>query len=388
MGARRLAGLVLLSTLCWAPAAAQVPRLALTETLRLDSDAEDFPVVTSAITGPRGIIAVLLMADNQVRLYDSTGKRIGAIGRKGAGPGEFERPIHYGWVGDTLWVYDSSHRRFTFIGTDARLIRTLQLADALNSGPNPVEVGGLMSFSPTARRSDGSIVGLASFLTGRTPEGLTDAASFIASATAAGAVARLAPRPDNAHAFASVRRGGSEYASAVPFAYQAQVAYARDGNRFGILALDSVSRAGGTWSVKVITTDGATAFARSFPFTGIPIPSRVRDSAISFRGTLAARNNSPEVAREIESIARRLMPPVYPPISSLYLGTDGTTWVTQRRTDEGVVAVVLDTRGNPVATVLVPERTRLAEVSLGTIIGIESDDDGLTSVVRYRVSRR
>ena len=104
MRARRLAGLVFLTALFWTSAAAQVPRLTLTETLRLDSDAEDFSVVSTAFMGPRGVITVVLMMDHQVRLYDAAGKRIASVGRKGAGPGEFERPLRYGWTADTLWV--------------------------------------------------------------------------------------------------------------------------------------------------------------------------------------------------------------------------------------------------------------------------------------------
>jgi hypothetical protein len=74
MRARSLAGLVFLTALFWTSAAAQVPRLTLTETLRLDPDAEDFSVVSAAFTGPRGILAVVLTMDNQIRLYDSSGR--------------------------------------------------------------------------------------------------------------------------------------------------------------------------------------------------------------------------------------------------------------------------------------------------------------------------
>jgi hypothetical protein len=78
------------------------PPIELVEELRLDPMAEDFSVVTNIGVGPRGQIAVLLPQDGQVRLFDSTGARLAAIGRRGSGPGEFQFPARVGWVADTM----------------------------------------------------------------------------------------------------------------------------------------------------------------------------------------------------------------------------------------------------------------------------------------------
>jgi hypothetical protein len=72
----------------------------------------------------------------------------------------------------------------------------------------------------------------------------------------------------------------------------------------------------------------------------------------------------------------------------MYFGRDNTVWITRRRTAEGVVAVVLNSRGDQVASVLLPPRSRILEASLGELLVSETDADGLSSVVRYRVSGR
>lgn len=37
------------------------------------------------------------------------------IGRKGAGPGEYQRILSFGWLADTLWIADTQNKRLTFI---------------------------------------------------------------------------------------------------------------------------------------------------------------------------------------------------------------------------------------------------------------------------------
>jgi hypothetical protein len=364
-------------------------KLTLTETLRLDANNEDFPSVGAAYIGPRGMIAVPLVTDNQLRLYDSAGKRIAAIGRKGAGPGEFERMLRYGWIGDSVWIYDSSHMRFTLIAATGKLVRTIPLVASLNSGQRELKdpLQGAYSFVPNSYASDGSSLGPATLMTGRSAEGTIATDSWVIRATAAGEFKRLVQRPSSDAWAVRASRGGSTWSWGLPFVFQTQTVYASDGNRFGVLAVETDTRGNGTYSVTIISAAGDTLLRRAYPYTGERIPARQIDSAAKVLEGRAAQMPA-DAFSELMTKARMRFPITFSPVGSMLLGRDNTIWITKRRTAEGTTAIVHNMRGDPIATVQLSPRSRLLDVSLSEILVSETDDDGLSSVVRYRVSGR
>jgi hypothetical protein len=50
--------------------------------------------------------------ENTIRHFSSSGTFLRSIGRKGSGPGEFERLAGIGWIGDTLWAMSRGGQRF------------------------------------------------------------------------------------------------------------------------------------------------------------------------------------------------------------------------------------------------------------------------------------
>jgi hypothetical protein len=60
-----------------------------------------------------------------IQVFDSTGKVLTTIGKKGTGPGEFNHAnfIAVG-LGDTLHVFDSGNRRYTVLSPDYKVVRT------------------------------------------------------------------------------------------------------------------------------------------------------------------------------------------------------------------------------------------------------------------------
>lgn len=78
-------------------------------------------------TGAGGIV-VANRGSNQVLLFNAQGGFVGSRGREGDGPGEFRRlssVLSLG--GDSLGVYDSSHKRFSVFGPDGQLVREFTL---------------------------------------------------------------------------------------------------------------------------------------------------------------------------------------------------------------------------------------------------------------------
>jgi len=93
--------------------------------------------------GSVGEVAILstgavLVEDNQtteLHLFDSEGSHVRLVGGRGDGPGEFRdigalTPVR----GDTVWAYDSRHRRFSALQADGTLVRELTLRQQL-AGP-------------------------------------------------------------------------------------------------------------------------------------------------------------------------------------------------------------------------------------------------------------
>jgi hypothetical protein len=95
----------------------------LSEELRIGSaDGADALARIASLTFDRqGRIYVLEPENQRVRVFGSDGTALADLGRRGDGPGEFRLPLHMGWVGDTLWVFDVAASRVTLWHQHARV---------------------------------------------------------------------------------------------------------------------------------------------------------------------------------------------------------------------------------------------------------------------------
>jgi hypothetical protein len=59
-----------------------------------------------------------------IAVYDSSGRRVRTMGRSGAGPGEFQYINGFGWLADTLVVYDRRLSRLNFLRVDGSVLHT------------------------------------------------------------------------------------------------------------------------------------------------------------------------------------------------------------------------------------------------------------------------
>lgn len=93
--------------------------------------------------------------DLQIRAYDTDGKPLWRVGRRGSGPGEFQGTHDFGLIGDTIWVVDQNLRRITFFDFDGELLGTtlvypghvmVQIDGARTDYPQ-----GLVQYRPTRR---------------------------------------------------------------------------------------------------------------------------------------------------------------------------------------------------------------------------------------------
>jgi hypothetical protein len=354
----------------------------LTEELRLDATAEDFPAFNRVLVGPRGSIAVVMPRDNQVRLYDARGKRLGIVGRTGAGPGEFRGLNSIGWIGDTLWITDRSLRRTSYFGPDLRLLRTVPFVQGSLAGQGAT--GSEIRFNALVLYPDGSAFGDANVPV-RSAAREDPWEYFFAMQSADGKVRRIAESPNFEDPRWSMAVAG--FGNYVPFVARPSVGYAPDGSRYGFMVVENAERDGGTITIRSFRRNGSLEFERKTRFKGEPLPARVRDSAAASFLPRPGQSTEgpPDLGRRFQEIARSRMPSFYPPVTGLLFGMDGTTWIRLPGKDDIRAAQVLDARGSLIGVVSPPKRSDIRQATLTHIWVTERDEDDLVSVVRYRV---
>lgn len=359
-----------------ADAQTDAPRVRIVEDLRLDATAEDFPTVGAIYVGPRGEIVVPIRLDQQLRIYSPSGKRLAVVGRKGAGPGEFTAIMNVGWKADTMWVQDRGQRRASYFGPDYKLLRT-ETWPPIEARPSGLRV---VFFDPFALLPDGSWLGqgLLEQTTGVMPRGVLAVRSPVGSVRAA--LYMPAENDPRMMWVAGLGRG-------VPFSLQSQYSFPYDGSRFGELSAPIPASVTSYFTVTVIRATGDTIFSRRYQFRGEPIPRQAKDSALAAMIPPSGRvsEGPQDLPQRFQAMARDRMSSWYIPVETITLGLDQTIWIGLRPTDEGRKTLILNGRGDPIGTVLLPRSSRLRQATASHLWVTETDSDGLTSVVRYRV---
>ena len=349
----------------------------LVEDLRLDANAEDFSVVGRSHVGPQREIVVPEPQDMRLRIYDSTGTLVTMIGRMGEGPGEFQHLGPVLWAADTLVVVDRRLSRATYWLLDGTLVRTETIPFR---EPKWDAEGGssfIHTFGPSAVDDRGAMLGVA-YRTSVSTNGTWESSSQVVlrvDRNGEPSVVAAPPQSDDERWSVTV----SGFTNQVPFAFRPWPEIAPDGSRF-LFAIADQSTLDPTYDLTLVRPAHDTVFSRSYPYPGEPIPDSAMDRGIA---EMVPEN---DLARRFRAIARERAPIVYPP-AAVTLGLDGTIWVELRRTDRGTPVHVLSEAGDPIASLLLPARTRIQQATMTHIWVTEYDPLDLASVVRYRVIR-
>lgn len=393
---RRVVAPFLTAVLCGyaaAPAGAQalVPTLTLREYWRLDAVAEDFPAVSRVLVGRQGRMAVPITQDMELRFYSADGRLEGRVGRRGGGPGEFQHVQNLGWQGDTLWINDERQRRITFIAPDRRVLRVAGYAmpEGVSHLQVPDAIGARMvAFNPGAFLTNGTVLGVAD----ASPDSSSEQRAwgggrFVVSVSQGGHARVLLTAPAVGDRRWAVSAEG--LGARLPFAYVPQIAFAGDGSLFGHVTYRVSPNGSGSFTVAVFSSDGDTAFVRTFGYEAIPLITSERDSALAAMlpsggavdGAMAGGG-----ASALAKAVRNAMPRFHAPVDGLLFGVDGTIWVLRRaERGSGPSVLALDSEGRTFGILRLPRGSRLRQASATDIWVTEADEDGLTSIVRYRV---
>ena len=346
----------------------------LVEDLRLDANAEDFSVIPRVYVGPQREIVVPEPQDSRVRVYDSTGTLMVTIGRRGEGPGEFQAVAPVFWAADTLVVFDMQLARATYLLPDGTPARTeagrFFRPDFGASGAD----SSFMVFIPGAVDKEGAMLGSA-FLNVSTGGRRESFGQVLLRVSRDGEPHVVASPPNDEHRMVIVSGLGNP----VPFVFRPRTEIAPDGSRLLFMTADQ-STLDATYNLTLVRPTHDTVFTRSYAYAAEPIPDSAMDRGIA---EMVRENN---LARRFRAQARERAPAVYPP-TGVTLGLDGTIWVALRPTEHGTPVHVLSETGDPIASLLLPKRTRIQQASMTHVWVTEYDPLDLASVVRYQVIR-
>ena len=117
------------------------------ESVRPLGSAELYGRVVAAAVGPDMSLYLIEDGNREVRVISASCRVLHSIGRRGDGPGEFQRPTDIGWTNETLWIYDSSHSRLSLFAASGELEETVQFSYWL----------GTLRYQPQRLLEDGSI---------------------------------------------------------------------------------------------------------------------------------------------------------------------------------------------------------------------------------------
>ncbi len=338
-----------------------------------------FGLVGAVVPGPDGFIYSLHPRDAVVRRWTADGTPAGTIGRQGEGPGEFTQPGRMGFFGDSLWVMDSGLNRASYFDTGGEFLGSVSPEISLE-GPNGRAVRPgypLRDGTFTARPGAGAM----QIATGELTE--NPLMRVDAEGNALGTIWLQPYKPLDILALLDQGGRGGMFSNQAVRDAPITASLER-----GLLVIDRDAWTGSgpaTIGVTRIDLGGDTLFARSFPYTPVPLSSERVDSAV--RATTERLRNYSE--GDIRAATYR--PSHLPPLGGIVVGRDGTIWLrhydpTRSEAGEEVYEWwVLDAEGHPLARAVTPARLRLRTITADVVWGVERDELDVEYIVRYRL---
>jgi hypothetical protein len=315
-----------------------------------------------------------------IRVYDSEGRGQREIGRRGPGPGEFDRVYTIGFLADTLYAIDLGHRRILYFSREGELLRSS------NVRPPPVSPPFFPSM-PFAVFPDGSMAIGTAFPANipaqdlrRVPQLRVDRTGEVLDTVTWIGYERTGRRANYQERPLSV---GS------PLSDDAFAMFSEDGALVATIDRTVAAGAGpASFGITLTGAGGDTLYSRRYDYVPVPVATTVIDSIVAERANVVA--GAFEDPREAAPFVRSAMflPAYFPPVSTVRFGDGGELWV--RREDlsgRDQTWMVLDASGELIADATLPAGLEVMVIRGDRLWGVVTGEFGEPYVVRYRIVR-
>jgi hypothetical protein len=354
------------------------------------SELEDaYSLVASVREVGRGLVVVADAMDGELTTVNfATGER-NALGRQGAGPGEYRAPGALFRVrGDTIWAMDPAQQRITVFLPDlkAGVPFHLQMFDTQTRtalmAPFSVDNSGRMySSTMPVGGNDGGM---------QIPDSV-DVVRFDPRGTGPRTTLSKVRFPTSGKPEMKVEGQTIKYSMAFPGLVTADSWAVFPDGRVAIVH-------GATYTVEFIGADGKRTTSRPIAYERIPVTKADQEAEMTEAKRMLAeqmkavrRTMPPGFTLDINMTAPASWPSSYPAIApmAVHAGPDGLLWVrrsTPARLDREQWDVV-DPSGAVVARWRLAPRTKLIGVGAGVVYTVRLDEDDLQYLQRVPVSR-
>lgn len=340
------------------------------EELRIGSVQEEGPdlfgQVRSLAVDPLARIYVVEAQSQEIRVFGSDGRHVRTIGRKGGGPGEFQRALHAAFGPDgRLWVADPANGRVSVMDTTGSLV---------DSHPMP---GGFVLipwrggfddrgryYLPVPRPSEEAFaLGLVRYDVAR-DTGLVPLDTL------------PSPRdPVERERFEHRSGGGGFMIASVPYAPAFRWRRSPSGTFWGLFT--------GNYRLVELSPGGDTLRTVTRPFEPLPVTRADVEEAMEGLEWFTSQGGR---------VDRSAIPETKPGAEELFVDDEGNVWVfpVTERDEEGRVLDVFDPEGRWLGRVRLPFPLSDGPVPLvrdGVLYGVTENELEVPFVVRARVEK-
>ncbi len=322
-----------------------------------------------------GHIFVLQHEEGVVKEYDSRGRFVRRIGRRGSGPGEFSFAAQLWWLKDHLLVLDQGSSRISRFDGEGRF-----------AGAIPLQGGGLpYLLQPIQVMADGSLVGHKQVMASDLPSKRATIPVIVSRGTSVDTLFWL--NLDGRISTLTANNGRGVFIRRNPFADHDLVVAQPEHARVIVMTRRRAQPESPVLLWLGLTGD--TLRERKLALTPRIIPKAIRDSVIdSFARAAVVTNMVANIDRGRVFASEQLrLPRTFPPASDMIAATDGHLWIRTSPAGSEVTWLVLDGEGRAVATVDVPGNLRVHFITGTTLWGVRHDEFELPYVVSYRIVR-
>lgn len=321
---------------------------------------------------PGGAIVLLDAKDQQIHYLDARGKPVRTVGRKGAGPGEFQRAngLLVTSKGQVI-VNDPGNNRFTLLSATGDLLKTFPIL-------NPWGYGFLWDANLTSRDLVDEFVPIH-----QGNQNTSTAARRIWSADFARSDTILPPacsgsEPDPTDRFYAFRNDRGGMTMSIPF---------RAPRVVGLRSTDGTRWVGRHPEYDMIErfSPGNCNSDLTIRLFGprVRIRAALRDSMVGVVRTNASRYSAP--VPDLEKIPRD-----YRPFDALFLDAGGRLWVERWVSETARRFEIYDSKGALLAEVTSPVTFagyRPLIITRDQVLGFVPDEDDVLHLVSFRIAR-